>query len=240
MINNTAIISPNAIVDPTVKIGAFSTIDAGVTIGKNVIIDAHVHIRNGVTLGDNVHLFSHVDIGNSKVPIKIGKQSHIREFVHIGTHANDVESICIGENCYILGYSTISDNVTIEDGCILSNNAEIQRGVRLQKGAIIGAKSSVSQNCIIGQGSMIGGVTDVTSNIPPYCMAEGKPNAQIRGLNIVGIKRNIECKQSARAIKKAYMLMKKEDFSKTKAAELLPTIENKYAKIFVHFIATQI
>ena len=237
MINHTATISPDANIDPSAQIGAFSTIDSGVTIAKDVIIDAHVHIKSGVTLGHGVHLFSHVNIGNGKVPISIGKHSHIREFVHIGTDENDIKPIQIGQSCYILGYSTISDDIIIEDRCVLSNNAEIESGVRLQKGAIIGAKSSVAKNCIIGQGSMIGGVTDVTSNIPPYCMAEGKPDAQIRGLNIVGIKRNIECKQSARAIKRAYMSLKKEGFTKQDATKLLPTVEDEYAKIFVQFIA---
>jgi len=237
MIHPTAVIEEGAQIAQDVMIGPYCKISKGAILESGVILEAHVTVKALVTLRDNCHLFAFSRIGNGTSHITIGEACHIREFTHIATEEGATESVTIGDRCYIMAYADIRANVIIENDCIITNNVLLSQGSRCQTKVILGAKASVAEYCTIGTGSMIGGVSTVTQNIPPYCLVEGHPDATIRGLNLVGMRRGFEDRKSIRHVKHVFMQLKKVNFNQDKASALLLDIDDPHAHTFVRFVS---
>ena len=238
MIHPTAVIEKGAQIDHGVRIGPYCRVSKGVHLSRGVILESHVVIEAHVTIKKNSHLFSFVHIGNGKSHITIGEFCYIREFAQIATDDADSGSVSIGDHCYIMAYAHIHTDVSIAEACIVTNNVILSQGSRCQTRVIIGAKATVAKKCTIGAGSMIGGVSAVQHDIPPFCLVEGHPRATIRGLNLVGMRRNFKDRKSITAMKHAFVHLKKVHFCTKEASKLLDTLEDAYAKQFVAFIST--
>jgi len=238
MIHPSAQIAQGAKIADNVQIGPFCHVSRDVTLQSGVILEPHVTLENGVTIGAHSHLYAFVHIGNGKATVTIEKACTIREFTKIGTLSTDNQPIVISADCYIMGYVEIRSGTKIQKGCIITNSVLLDRNSQCQEGVIIGAKATVAQNCTIGRGVMVGGASAVQGDIPPYCLAEGYPDATIRGLNLIGMRRNFEDRESITQVKKSFMHLKKKDFSPLEASHMLPTVNDTHAKRFITFIAT--
>ena len=89
MIHPTAIVSPKASLDSSVKVGPYSIIDADVNIGADSVIGNHVTITGHTTIGKNNHIYHYSSIGEApqdkkynqeKTFLEIGNNNTIREF----------------------------------------------------------------------------------------------------------------------------------------------------------------
>jgi len=237
MIHHAATIESGAEISDSASIGAFCHIGSEVRIASGVTIDPHTTIDGRVVIGADTHIYPHTKIGNGFAPIEIGSECHIREFCHIGTSDTDTLHIRIKPNCYIMAYIQIEQGCTIESGCTIAIKATLQQNSKCETRAIIGASATVARDCTIGAGAMIGAFSTVQNSIPPFCLAEGHPKAQIRGLNTVGIKRTFESPESITALKRAFLTLKKASFNPNKASKLLNDIKDKQARLFVLFVA---
>jgi|GEM_PF-2941238 UDP-N-acetylglucosamine acyltransferase len=238
MIHPTAQIAGGAQIAADVQIGAYCKVSKDVKLASAVILEPHVTVEGPVTIGAKSHLYSFVHIGNGENPILIGASCHIREFTHIATDDRETGSVTIEDACYIMAYADIHTDVTIEEACIITNNVIVSRGSHCQSNVIIGAKASIAENCTIGTGTMIGGVSAVKHDIPPYCLVEGYPDATIRGLNLVGMRRGFQDRKSISNVKQVFIQLKKVDFAQEHATVLLPEINDMHAQTFVRFVAT--
>jgi len=237
MIHPTATIESGASIADDVRVGAFCHISSGVTLASGVVVDAHVTIHNRVEVGADTHIYPHTHIGNGVIPITIGSECHIREFCHIGTDSDESLSIAIGSRCYIMAYVQIHQGSTVEDGCTITIKATLKEGSRCEARVIVGARATVGAGCIVGTGSMIGAFSAVQHHIPPFCLVEGYPKARIRGLNLVGMRRAFEHKESINATKRVFATLKKVSFDPKEASEMLPSIEDEQARVFVSFVS---
>lgn len=238
MIHPTAKVDASVQIGAGVTIGAFCNIGKGVTIQNGVTLEPHVNIKGHTNIDENTHIFPFAEIGNDVASVRIGKRCHIREFTKIGICCIEDTKIEIKDDCYIMAYADIRSAVVIDQSCIITNNVVLHSNSRCGPKVIIGAKATVAKNCIVGTGSMIGGVSTVKSNIPPFCLVEGFPLASIRGLNLIGMRRSFENRESISHVKKAFMHLKKSQFSASEAQKLLPSISDTRAKQFVEFIAS--
>ncbi len=240
MIHPTANIAQNVKIGKNVSIGAYCNIDKDVILADNITIEPHVTIKSQSRIGENCHLYPFVSIGNGIVPITIEEHCHIREFTHIATDVEALKPVHIHAHCYIMAYVDIKENVIIEKHTTLTNHVLLESGVRCQERVIIGAKASVSRDCTIGTGSMIGGVSQVMHDIPPFCLVEGSPIAKIRGLNLVGMRRAFQNRDSINHVKKSFLALKKTSFDPAYAKTLLPTTDDPHAKYFIGFVIDHI
>ena len=238
MIHPTAQIDEGARIADNVQIGPFCRISKDAILKSGVILEPHVTLKGRVTLGEQTHLHAFVEIGNGTAAITTQERCTVREFTKIGTHPNDKQSIHLSSGCYIMGYVEIRSGVKVGSDCIITNSVLLDRYSRCEEKVIVGAKASLAERCSIGRGVMVGGVSAVQSDIPPYCLAEGYPHALIRGLNLVGMRRNFKDRESILEVKKVFMRLKKKDFSSLEAAQLLPETKDKHAQQFVSFVAT--
>ncbi|HHD81203.1 MAG TPA: hypothetical protein ENK99_06415 [Campylobacterales bacterium] len=84
-----------------------------------------------------------------------------------------------------------SHDVFLGDNCILENGATLAGHVELGNNVVIGGLTPIHQFVHIGDYAMIAGASALSQDIPPYCLAEGN-RASLRGLNLTGLRRNID------------------------------------------------
>jgi len=201
----------------TYQIHPSSIISDNVTLGDNVIIGPHCYLNGNISIDENTKLKSHVVVsGNTK----IGKNNTFFPFSNIGCDPQDLKyegeesSLNIGDG------NIFRENVTISKGtkdggmktniennnlfmtgvhiaheCQIGNNNifvnQVNLGghVNIMNNVVVGGLSAIIQFVTIGSYSMIGGMSGIDKNVLPFSLALGN-RAKLRGLNLVGIRRN--------------------------------------------------
>ena len=134
-----------------------------------------------------------------------------------------------------MGYVHLGHDVIIGNHCILANAATLAGHVELGDYVVIGGMTPIHQFIHIGDYAMIGGASALAQDIPPYCMAEGN-RANLRGLNLTGLRRNIE-REDINALKSAYReLFESGKPLKESASELLETTQNHHVQAMCNFV----
>ena len=217
-IHPTAIIEDGAILGANVTIGPFSYITSNVTIGDGTTIASHVVIEGDTTIGKNNRIFSHGVLGsipqdlkfnNEDVKLVIGDGNTIREFAFINPGTISGGSLTsIGDNNLLMGYVHVGHDIIIGNNCIIANATNLGGHVEIGNRVVIGAMSAVHQFVKLGDYAMLAGASALTQDLPPFCMAQGN-HAHLRGLNITGLRRNLD-RDTINELKKAYRTLFEE------------------------------
>ena len=201
----------------TSQIHQSSFISSNVNLGKNVVIGPHCYLDGKINIGDNTILKSHVAISGST---NIGNDNIFYPFTHIGCDPQDLKYKGEDSYLNIGNKNIFRENVTISKGtkdggmktiikdnnlfmtgahiahdCIIGNNNifvnQVTLGghVNIMNNIVIGGLSAIIQFVTIGSYSMIGGMSGIDKNVIPFSLAIGN-RAKLRGLNLVGIRRN--------------------------------------------------
>ena len=246
MINSSAFvhektkIANDAIIHKNVSIGENCSIGSSVEIGQNTII------HKNTIIGSNTKIYPNCYIGGEPQDksydgedtyLIIGENNIIREFVtiHIGSSRGD-KTTYIGNNCYIMCNTHIGHNCKIGNNVILTSYTGLSGHVTVEDYANISGFVAVHQFVRIGKLSMTGGMSRLVQDVLPFAIVEGNP-AKLRGLNIIGLKRNNISPQVINNLKKIikiFMLRKytiNEIISKLNEYEVCPEIE--HMKVFL-------
>ena len=245
LIHPSAIIEDGAIIGKDVSIGAFAFISKDVSIGDNTTIASHSVIEGKTTIGKNNRIFSHSAIGTipqdlkfngEEVELVIGDHNTIREFTLLNPGTKGGGSITkIGNHNLLMGYVHLGHDVIIGNNCILANGATLAGHVELGDNVVIGGLTPIHQFVHIGDYAMVGGASALTQDIPPFCLAEGN-RANLRGLNLTGLRRHIE-KDEINALKTAYReLFEQGEPLQEVAQKILDSTDFEKVKIFCKFI----
>ena len=212
LIHASAVIEDGAILGNNVSVGPFAYIGANVKIGDNTTVASHAVIEGHTTIGKGNRIFSHSAVGTIPQDLKfagehveliIGDNNTIREFTLLNPGTEGGGSVTkIGNGNLLMGYVHLGHDVIIGDNCILANGATLAGHVELGNHVVIGGLTPIHQFVRIGDYAMIGGASALAQDIPPFCLAEGN-RASLRGLNLTGLRRNIE-REDINALKAAY------------------------------------
>jgi len=163
-------------------------------------------------IGQNNRIFSHSAVGTIPQDLKfdgedveliIGDNNTIREFTLLNPGTKGGGSITkIGNGNLLMGYVHLGHDVILGNHCILANGATLAGHVELGNHVVIGGLTPIHQFVHIGDYAMIGGASALSQDIPPFCLAEGN-RAVLRGLNLTGIRRQLE-RDEINALKSAY------------------------------------
>ncbi|MEA1953940.1 MAG: acyl-ACP--UDP-N-acetylglucosamine O-acyltransferase [Campylobacterota bacterium] len=244
-IHTTSIIEDGAIIGRNVTIGPFTYIGSKVTIGDNTTVASHTVIEGKTTIGKNNHIFSNAAIGTIPQDLKfagedveliIGDNNTIREFTLLNPGTKGGGSVTkIGNGNLLMGYVHLGHDVIIGDNCILANAATLAGHVKLGNHVVVGGLTPIHQFVHIGDYAMIGGASALAQDIPPFCLAEGN-RATLRGLNLTGLRRNIE-REEINALKSAYRELFEEKKPLQEVAQtLLNTTNSEKVKQLCEFI----
>lgn len=195
-IHPTAMIHPEAIIDPSTEIGAYVVIDGPVRIGPNCVISPSAIILGHTEIGANCRIHSHAVVGD--VPqdraydgsvsfCRIGSGCVIREGVTIHRATGEKESTRIGNQCYLMTNSHVAHNCVLGDEVTMVSGSLLGGHVEVGRRAIISGNAAVHQFVRIGELAMIGGLSKVVQDIPPFLMTDQA--GTIVGINAVGLVR---------------------------------------------------
>jgi len=244
-ISPLAIIEDGAIIGEDVEIGPFCIISSQAKIGDGTVIDASSMVYGKTTIGKNNHIFSHAVIGSIPQDLKfngedveliIGDNNTIREFTlfNPGTKGGGAKTI-VGNHNLFMGYVHLGHDVIIGNHCILANAATLAGHVELGDFVVIGGMTPIHQFIHIGDYAMIGGASALAQDVPPFCMAEGN-RASLRGLNLTGLRRNLE-RDDINELKSAYReLFESGKPLKDTASEILEGTKNHYVNDLCDFV----
>ena len=236
MIDKTTIIEDGAVIADNVNIGPFCFIGKDAVIASGVTIASNVIIKGKTTVEENVKVFSFATIGHEGSTIRIGKNTHVREFAQIGTQESEEnKSIDISNDNFIMAYVQIMSGVKIANNCVLTNAVRLYENVTCEERVIIGGLSTVEANNRIGTGVMIGGASFVNHDVPPFCLVEGN-RSSIKGLNIIGLRRRLNNSDDIEDIKAAYKKLINHGVDKKLAETVEQESANNYVKLFAGFI----
>lgn len=247
LIHPSAVIEDGAILGANVSVGPFAYIGAEVKIGDNTTVASHALIEGKTTIGENNRIFPHSAVGTIPQDLKfdgedveliIGDNNTIREFTLLNPGTKGGGSVTkIGNGNLLMGYVHLGHDVILGDHCILANGATLAGHVELGNHVVIGGLTPVHQFVHIGDYAMIGGASALSQDIPPFCLAEGN-RAVLRGLNLTGIRRQIE-REEINALKTAYRkLFEEGNPLQDVAQDLLATTTSDKVKILCEFIKT--
>ncbi|MGE5356863.1 MAG: UDP-3-O-(3-hydroxymyristoyl)glucosamine N-acyltransferase [Deltaproteobacteria bacterium] len=171
-INPLSYVSPDALLDESVAVGAFTYISekaeiakgvriaSQVFIGKNVKIGINtliypgVKIYNGCTIGNNCIIHSNSVIGSDGFSFKPDKAGVFEKIPHLG-------NVLIEDNVEI-GSNTVVDRATfgstiLRKGVKLDNLIQVAHNVEIGNDTVIAAQTGIAGSTKIGQNVMIGG-----------------------------------------------------------------------------------
>jgi len=235
------IISKNAIVDPSAKIGEntrighFSIIEDNVIIGKGCEIGSNVLIANGTVIGNNCTIFhgaalgsipQDLKFGGEKSELLIGDNTVVREFCTLNRGTKTLGYTKVGSNCLLMAYVHVAHDCILGNNVILANSVNLGGHVTIDDFAIVGGIVAVHQFVHIGKHAMIGGGFRAIQDVPPFILAGGYP-LKYTGINSLGLRRRGFDKNVRKAIKNAYRLIFLNKLNLTQALQQLDLENSK-------------
>ncbi len=244
-IHPTALVSPDAVLGEGVRIGPYAVVHGGAVIGDGTVIDAHAVIYGCVRLGRNNYVGCGAVLGGEpqdlsfkgqETWVEIGDGNTIREYVTIHRATQEGGSTRVGSNCFIMAYSHIAHDCVIGDNVIITNYAGISGFVEIEDRAVISGHVGIHQFVRIGRLAFVSGGSFPGQDIPPYCMAAGRP-AKIVGLNVVGMRRAGIPAEVRNQIKRAFDIYFRRGLNRSHALEIIEReLDAPEVKIFVEFV----
>ncbi|KAG7541014.1 Hexapeptide repeat [Arabidopsis thaliana x Arabidopsis arenosa] len=164
-------------------------------IGSNNIIGHHAVV--GVKCQDLK--YKHGD----ECFLCIGNNNEIREFCSIHRSSKPSDKTVIGDNNLIMGSCHIAHDCKIGDRNIFANNTLLAGHVVVEDNTHTAGATVVHQFCHIGSFAFIGGGSVVSQDVPKYMMVTGE-RAELRGLNLEGLRRNGFTMSELKSLRAAY------------------------------------
>ncbi len=225
-IHRTAIIEDGASIDETADIGPYVVIGPNVTIGAGTKIGAHSVIDGHTTIGRDCKIYASASIGldpqdmsytGQPTGVEVGDRVTVREFVTI--HRASKEGVTkVGDDCFLMAYSHVAHDDVLGKGVIMANGATLAGHVTVGDHTVMAGVLIVHQFVRIGRLNMISGMTGTRLDLPPFAMCDGRPT-RVRGINIIGMRRQKMPGEVRSAIKKAFRMIYRSDENITQALE---------------------
>jgi len=198
-IHQSSFISSNVNLGKNVVVGPHCYLDGKIDIGDNTILKSHVVISGNTNIGNDNIFYPFTNIGCDPQDLKykgedsylnIGNKNIFRENVTIskGTKDGGMKTIIKDNNLFMTG-AHIAHDCIIGNNNIFVNQVTLGGHVNIMNNIVIGGLSAIIQFVTIGSYSMIGGMSGIDKNVIPFSLAIGN-RAKLRGLNLVGIRRN--------------------------------------------------
>jgi UDP-N-acetylglucosamine acyltransferase len=232
LIHSSAIVEDGAHVDPSVRIGPFSIVEAGAAIGPGCVLESNVRVYSQTRMGENNRVCHGATIGSAPQdlsytperakPLLIGNGNHFKECVNISHGVKEDQGTVIGDGNFLMAFSHIGHDCMVGDNNIFANAATLGGHVRLGNRIFLSGHVAVHQFCRVGDYAMVAGLTGVRQDVPPYVTANGHA-ALFVGLNLVGLRRAGFSQAQRSAIKRAYKLLLLSGLRTSEALERLKT-----------------
>jgi UDP-N-acetylglucosamine acyltransferase len=246
-IHPTALVAPDAELDPSVEVGAYAVIGPGVQVGANTRIGPHAVVQGPTRIGVDNQIFQFASVGSAPqdkkyrgepTRLEIGNRNVIRECVTLNRGTTKEAGVTtIGDDNLFMSYSHVAHDCHVGNQCVLANNATLGGHVQLGDWVIMGGLSGVHQFCKVGAHAFIANNAAVTRDVPPYVMAVGQP-AAAHSINSEGLKRRGYTPEQIRNLRSAFRLLYRSGLKLDDATAQLAAIaqEQPEVRLIVEFL----
>jgi UDP-N-acetylglucosamine acyltransferase len=215
-IHATAIVEGGARIAENVTIGPYCAIGPHVTLGEGVELTSHVVVTGHTQIGTGTRIWPFASIGHQPQDLKyrgeksfleIGANCMIRENVTVNTGTDGGGLYTrVGANCLLMAGCHVAHDCQIGINTVLANNVILAGHVEIGEFSILGGMTAVHQFVRIGAFAMVGGMSGVNKDVIPYGSVIGN-RAELRGLNMVGLKRSDVDRDTIQALWGAYRMI---------------------------------
>jgi len=246
-IHPTALVAPDAELDPSVEVGAYAVIGPGVQVGASTRIGPHAVVQGPTRIGADNQIFQFASVGSAPqdkkyrgepTRLEIGDRNVIRECVTLNRGTTKEAGVTtIGDDNLFMAYSHVAHDCHVGNQCVLANNATLGGHVHLGDWVIMGGLSGVHQFCKVGAHAFIANNAAVTRDVPPYVMAVGQP-AAAHSINSEGLKRRGFTPEQIRNLRNAFRLLYRSGLKLDDATAQLAAIaqEQPEVRLIVEFL----
>ena len=158
-IDPSAVISPLAVVDEKVDIGAgtiiepFCVVEADVRIGCGSILRSGVRVHSRVAIGDDSIFGANTVVGHQGFGFVRDELGHKNRIPHLG-------GVVIGSHVEIGALVTVPSGTigptTIEDRVKIDDHVHVGHNVRVARGASLTASVTIAGSALIGEEAWVG------------------------------------------------------------------------------------
>jgi UDP-N-acetylglucosamine acyltransferase len=197
-VHPSAVVDPRAELEEGVWVGPFCIIEGNTRIGSGTVLESHVVVKQHTSLGRRCRVSPYVVLGHEPQDVKfkgeesylrIGDDNVLREMVTLHRATGEGSQTVIGNNNILMAYVHVGHNCSIGSNTMISNSTGIAGHVTIEDKVVIGGFVGVHQFAHVGKMAMLSAMSKVVQDVPPFCLADGRP-AKITGLNIRGLRRN--------------------------------------------------
>ncbi|KAL3322966.1 hypothetical protein AABB24_040187, partial [Solanum stoloniferum] len=216
-------IGPFCTVGPFAKLGSACQLYPGSHIFGNTELGDNCILMTGAVIGDDLpghtvagrnNVFGHHAVIGIKCQdmkykfgnecfLEIGDNNEIREHVSIHRSSTPSDKTVIGDNNLIMGCCHIAHDCKVGSNNILANSTLLAGHVVVEDYAHTAGGVVVHQFCRIGSYSFIGGGSVVSQDVPKYIIVSGE-RAELRGLNLEGLRRRGFSAMEIKCLRAAY------------------------------------
>ena len=229
-VDPTAIVDPGAVLDDDVAVGPFCVVGAGAFLGRGTRLISHVSVQGNVRMGrDNVVHPNCVigadpqDLGYRGEPtwVVIGDGNTFREGVTIHRATTKEHGVTrVGSNNYFMAMVHIAHDVHVGSHVIVANMTQLSGHVHVEDYAVLSGMVGVHHFATIGRFAFVSGTTPVRTDVPPYMLAEGWP-AEIRKVNVVGMRRHGFTPEEIRSVSEAHRILYRRQLAYDQARDAI-------------------
>lgn len=229
-IHKTAIVHPDAKIDETVTIGAYSIIGANVEIGAGSWVGNYVNLAGYSCFGKNNKIWHYCSLGeppqdkkynHEATKLMVGDNNVIREFCTFNTGTVQGGGVTyVGNDNWIMAYCHIAHDCRVGSNTVFANNSSLAGHVIIKDWVVLGGYTAIHQFCVVAEHAMSSASTVITQDVPPYVLASGF-RAEPKGINIEGLRRRGFTPSAIEEIKWAYKTLYRNGFSYQEAKSLI-------------------
>jgi UDP-N-acetylglucosamine acyltransferase len=196
VIHPTAIVHPQARLDPTTEVGPYAVIDGGVEVGPHCRIGPHVYLTGQTRIGSHNDFYAGAVIGEAPQDLKyqgaptrlrIGDHNVFREHVTVHRSTGVNEETVLGSHNFLMAHCHVGHNCEVGNHVIIANGVLFGGYVRVADRAFLSGNCLVHQFVRVGTLALMQGGSAISKDLPPYTVARG--DNRICGLNTVGLRR---------------------------------------------------
>ncbi len=217
-IHPSSVIEPGASIGAGVRIGPFCHVGPEAVIGDRVELKSHVVVTGATTIGAETRVFPQATLGcapqnnkhtGGRTTLTIGRACTIREGVtmHVGSDTDSGETV-VGDHGMFLAYCHIAHDCIVGNHVTIASYSGLSGHCEVGDHAIISGLAGIHQFVRIGHHAFVGGMTALRGDLIPFGMAVGgETGGNLRGLNIVGLKRSGVPHQELKILRQAYSML---------------------------------
>ncbi|UXY14306.1 acyl-ACP--UDP-N-acetylglucosamine O-acyltransferase [Chitiniphilus purpureus] len=247
-IHPTAVVDSKAELADDVVVGPYAIIGPDVRIGAGSEVGAHVVIGGVTEIGkcNRFHPGGHIGCPpqdkkyqGEPTRLLIGEGNTFFQCVtvSVGTQQDGGETV-IGDDNWLMAYMHIGHDCRIGNHVVFANSVTLGGHVHVGDWVVLGGLAAIHQFCVIGAHAMAGGGSIIVQDLPAFAICEGN-RAQVRGLNIEGLKRRGFDAQQIANVKRAYKLLYRDGLSYEQAREQIEALASTQPELqpYVDFFA---